>query len=82
MRSSSQRSFKRSSPKISFKLQGSLTLSLKEEAIETLEAEAAAGGSSAKALDPCLETGEVGEGPVVESPVEAVPDKAVEKRLE
>ena len=25
--------------------------------------EVAAGGSSTKALDPCLETGEVGEGP-------------------
>ena len=32
-----------------------------------------------KALDPCLETGEVGEGPVVESPIEAVLDKVVEK---
>ena len=29
-----------------------------------------------KAFDPCLDTGEVGEGPVVESPIEAVRDKA------
>ena len=52
--------------------------------------EVVAGGLSTKALDPCLETGEVGERPVeavsgkvvekvVESPVEAVPNKVVEK---
>ena len=45
--------------------------------VETLEAEeVVAGGSSTKAFDPCLDTGEVGEGPVVESPIEAVRDKA------
>ena len=60
----------------------------KEEAIETLEAEAAAGGSSAKALDPCLETGEVGEGPArpakehLGHKVEEVVEKVVESPVE
>ena len=45
------------------------------EAAEEVE-EVVAGGSSTKAFDPCLDTGEVGEGPVVESPVEAVREAA------
>ena len=36
-----------------------------EVARKILEADAAAGGSSTKAFDPCLDTGEVGEGPAV-----------------
>ena len=45
---------------------------LEEEEAENHVKKVAAGGSSAKALDPCLETGEVGEGP-------ARPAKVVEK---
>ena len=36
-----------------------------EVAREVREADAAAGGSSTMAFDPCLDTGEVGEGPAV-----------------
>ena len=35
-----------------------------EEVVDKVD-EVVAGGSSTKALDPCLETGEVGEGPAV-----------------
>ena len=45
---------------------------LEEEEAENHVKKVAAGGSSAKALDPCLQTGEVGEGP-------ARPAKVVEK---
>ena len=41
------------------------------EAAEEVE-EVVAGGSSIKAFDPCLDTGEVGEGPVVEPFVETL----------
>ena len=43
-----------------------------EETRKILEADAAAGGSSTKAFDPCLDTGEVGEGPAVEEVGEPV----------
>ena len=39
---------------------------------------AAAGGSSTKAFDPCLDTGEVGEGPAVEEVGEPVIESPVE----
>ena len=43
---------------------------LEEEEAENHVKKVAAGGSSAKALDPCLETGEVGEGPARPAKIE------------